>query len=153
MSNKAVITTEENFYNNGIGIYVHACGDPDSVQYWLEICKRSGYRKPEEDSYGWAYLVATIANFFGSGISVGIDTVDNLDCNNGDNGVYFIRDWNIVGGKYNEYENNLLKTVLNPGEIKELSTGNIVMSKETFNEYEEIAKRDARRRIKLYNEI
>lgn len=104
MGNRAVITTKENFDTNGIGIYVHWNGGKESVQKWLDICKKKGYRKPEDDCYGWAYLVREIANYFDSGISVGIDRVDRLDCNNYDNGVWFIEDWKIVGGRYNEYE-------------------------------------------------
>jgi hypothetical protein len=38
-----------------------------------------------------------IANYFGGdGLSVGIDICQNLDCDNYDNGVYFIQGWEIV---------------------------------------------------------
>lgn len=101
MGNRAVITTKENFENNGIGIYLHWNGGRDSVEPFLEYCKIRGYRSPETDNYGWASLVRVISNFFGGdGLSIGVDTVNNLDCDNGDNGVYFIEDWQIVGRKY-----------------------------------------------------
>lgn len=100
MGNRAVITTQENFDNDGIGIYLHWNGGRDSVQAFLEFCKRKEYRPPEYDNYGWAYLCATIANFFGDGLSIGIDKVSNLDCDNWDNGVYIIKGWDIVGRKY-----------------------------------------------------
>lgn len=105
MGNRAVITTEENFKNNGIGIYVHWNGGRDSIEAFLEYCKRQGYRPPEQDNYGWAYLTTTIGNFFGTGDSVGIDVVKHLDCDNWDNGVYFIKNWEIVGRKY--FENGI----------------------------------------------
>ena len=112
MGNRAVITTKENFDNNGIGVYLHWNGGRDSVNAFLTYCKMKGYRAPEEDSYGWARLVQVISNFFEGGLSIGIDTVSNLDCNNGDNGVYFIENWKIVDRKYfsgseqNEYDLN-----------------------------------------------
>ena len=102
MGNRAVITTRENFENNGVGIYLHWNGGRDSVEGFLEYCKRRGYRKPDEDSYGWAYLVTTIANCFGDGLSVGIDVVNNLDCDNFDNGAYIIEGWDIVDRIYFE---------------------------------------------------
>lgn len=102
MGNRAVITTEENFKNNGIGVYVHWNGGRDSIEAFLEYCKRQGYRPPEDDCYGWAYLVTTLGNFFGSGLSLGVDVVNRLDCDNYDNGVYFIENWEIVGRKYFE---------------------------------------------------
>lgn len=100
MGNRAVITTKENFDNNGIGIYVHWNGGRDSIEAFLKYCKLAGYRPPDKDCYGWAYLTRVITNFFNDGLSCGIDTVKNLDCDNCDNGTYFIEDWEIVGRKF-----------------------------------------------------
>ena len=97
MGNRAVITTRENYENNGIGIYVHWNGGRDSVEAFLDYCAYKGYRKPEEDCYGWARLAQVIANFFGGTNSIGMDTVNHLDCDNWDNGVYFIKDWKVSG--------------------------------------------------------
>ena len=102
MGNRAVITSQENFDNDGIGIYLHWNGGRDSVRAFLEYCKRKGYREPTDDCYGWAYLCATIANYFGDGLSLGIDRVSQLDCDNYDNGVYIIDGWDIVDRKYFE---------------------------------------------------
>lgn len=102
MGNRAVITTEENFNNNGIGIYVHWNGGRDSIEAFLKYCELQGFSKPEEDCYGWARLCQVIANFFGGDSAVGIDVCSHLDCDNWDNGVYFIKDWKIVGRKYFE---------------------------------------------------
>lgn len=100
MGNRAVITTEYNFKNNGVGVYLHWNGGRDSVEAFLNYCKMKGYRAPEDDCYGWARLCQVVGNFFGGGLSVGIDTVDRLDCNNYDNGVYIIENWEIVDRKY-----------------------------------------------------
>lgn len=101
MGNRAVITTKANFENNGIGIYLHWNGGRDSVTAFLKYCELKGFRAPDDDNYGWARLAQVIANFFGGdGLSIGVDTVDRLDCDNGDNGVYFIKGWEIVGREY-----------------------------------------------------
>lgn len=100
MGNRAVITTRKNFENDGVGVYLHWNGGYDSVSAFLKYCELKGYRSPSEDSYGWARLCQVIANFFGGGLSVGIDTVSNLDCDNWDNGVYIIDGWRIVDRQF-----------------------------------------------------
>ena len=100
MGNRAVITTRENFENNGVGVYLHWCGDRNSVEAILKYCELKGYRKPTDDCYGWAYLCGVITNYFGNGLSCGIDTINNLDCDNWDNGVYIIDGWHVVGREF-----------------------------------------------------
>ena len=102
MGNRTVITTKEGFENNSLGIYLHWNGGRDSVEAFLKYCELKGYRSPSEDNYGWARLCQVIGNFFGGSLSVGIDVVSNLDCNNGDNGTYIINGWKIVDRKYFE---------------------------------------------------
>lgn len=105
MGNRAVITTRENFENNGVGVYLHWNGDRGNVEAILKYCEVKGYRKPTDDCYGWAYLCGVITNYFGNGLSCGIDTINNLDCDNWDNGVYIIDGWQIAGREYfNDYE-------------------------------------------------
>lgn len=100
MGNRAVITTNEKRPNK-LGIYIHWNGDPRSVKAFLTYAKMRGFRCPENDCYGWARLAQVIANFMGKeGLSVGIDVVDRLDCDNWDNGVYVIENWEIVGREY-----------------------------------------------------
>lgn len=103
MGNRAVITTEKNFENNGVGVYLHWNGGYDSVSAFLKYCEIKGYRTPDTDNYGWARLCQVVGNFFGGSTSIGIDTVDKLDCDNYDNGVYIIKGWEIVDRKYNNY--------------------------------------------------
>lgn len=109
MGDRAVITTKKNYENNGIGIYLHWNGDRTSVDSFLEYCKMKGYRSPEDDSYGWARLCQIIGNFFEGTLSIGIDTVDRLDCDNLDNGTYLIEDWKVVGRKFNYFEDYINK--------------------------------------------
>lgn len=104
MGNRAVITTKANMDNNGVGVYLHWNGGRDSVRAFLKYCELKGYRAPSEDNYGWARLCQVIGNFFGGSTSLGIDTVNHLDCNNWDNGVYLIEGWEIVGRMYFEGE-------------------------------------------------
>lgn len=115
MGNRACITTKENFENNGCAIYIHWNGGFDSVSAFLKYCELKGYRSPDTDCYGWARLCQVIGNFFGGTLSVGIDTVDKLDCNNGDNGVYIIEGWKIVDRKFfkgNEQMNHSMEDML-----------------------------------------
>ena len=101
MGNRAVITLkphEGEIYDNQIGIYVHWNGGRDSIEAFLTYCKLRGFRSPSSDSYGFARLTQVIANFFGGdGLSIGVDVCKHLDCHNYDNGVYLIKDWEIVG--------------------------------------------------------
>lgn len=106
MGNRAVIATSgylEVQNSNDIGVYVHWNGGRDSVQAFLTYCKLQKFRSPETDNYGWARLCQVIANYMGAsggGLSVGIDKCCNLDCDNYDNGVYIIKDWEIIGRVY-----------------------------------------------------
>ena len=98
MGSRCVITTEA----KEIGVYLHYNGDPDFVASLLHYCSLAGIRKPENDCYGWARLCQVAANYFGGTLSIGIDQYDRLDTDNGDNGVYIIRDWEIVGREFGE---------------------------------------------------
>lgn len=103
MGNRAVITTKENFENNGVGVYLHWNGGYDSVSAFLKYCELKGYRSPDTDCYGFARLCQVIGNFFGGSTSLGIDTVNKLDCDNYDNGVYIIEGWKIVDRKHKRH--------------------------------------------------
>ena len=103
MGNRAVITASKSLdvaKSNDIGIYLHWNGGRDSVEAFLKYCELKQYRNPSNDNYGWARLCQVIANYFGGGNSIGIDKCCHLDCDNGDNGVYIIEGWKIVGRQY-----------------------------------------------------
>lgn len=115
MGNRAVITNDL----NGIGIYLHWNGGRDSVEAFLKYCELKGVRKPESDSsYAFARLAQIISNYFGGTLSIGINQCSKLDCDNGDNGTYIIKGWEIVDRKYftgaeqNEYDlNEMLQSI------------------------------------------
>lgn len=100
MGNRAVITTVNGIANDDIGIYLHWNGGRDSVEAFLTYCRMKGFRPPEKDNYGWARLCQVIGNYFGGELSIGIDRCSRLDCDNGDNGVYYIKGWKIVGREF-----------------------------------------------------
>ena len=100
MGNRAVITTRENFNNDGVGVYLHWNGGRDSVQAFLTYCIMKGFREPTSDNYGWARLCQVIGNFFGGELSIGIDKCSHLDYDNYDNGTYIIDGWDIVDREY-----------------------------------------------------
>lgn len=92
MGNRAVITTPE----KDLALYLHWNGGRDTVEPLLRYCELQGYRPPSSDSYGWARMAQVMGNFFGGSLSVGIDRFDRLG-DQGDNGVYVIDGWKIVG--------------------------------------------------------
>lgn len=99
MGNRAVITFGREG-SNSVGVYIHWNGGRGSVRAFLDTCRARGYRCPANDpAYAMACLVSVLREFFGpDGLSVGVDTLKNLDCDNHDNGVYQVgADWRIVG--------------------------------------------------------
>ena len=105
MGNRAVITASKSrdvAESNDIGIYLHWNGGRDSIEAFLKYCELKRYRSPSKDNYGWARLCQVIANYLGGETGIGIDNCCHLDCDNGDNGVYIIEGWKIVGRQYFE---------------------------------------------------
>lgn len=107
------ISVNEQNMNTKLGIYLHWYGDKETVKALLEEVKSKQPRGVISDpSYGYARLCQIIADkitadtlaspfetakthAYESGIGIGI--VSELDCYNGDNGVYYIDDnYNIV---------------------------------------------------------
>lgn len=94
MGNRAVITLDKNINSNSVGIYLHWNGGVESVIAFGEAARLLGVRSPDSDpSYALARLVQIIGNFFGGTTSVGVAKLHELDCNNGDNGTFFLS-WN-----------------------------------------------------------
>ena len=92
MGNRAVIK----FKDCEVGIYLHWNGGRDSVEAFLDYCIMKEFRDGE---YGVARMAQIIGNYFGGNLSIGAcGTLCALsDLNPGDNGVYIIDDWKIVG--------------------------------------------------------
>lgn len=85
-----------------VGVYLHWNGVRDDVEAFLGACKELGYRGGASDNYGIARFAQTVCNFFGGkGLSCGVDTLNRLDTNNYDNGVYVVDDnWKIIGREF-----------------------------------------------------
>ena len=92
---------------NLVGVYVHWNGGIESIKPFCQAAKEIGFRCPTGDrSYGVARFTQLVANFFGgtSSTSIGVDTLENLDTNNYDNGVYIVgEDWEIIGREFDNY--------------------------------------------------
>jgi len=104
MGNRAVIA----FVNdkgeqdkNSVGIYLHWNGGRDSVEGFLQTAKDYGLRS---GNYGVARLTQIIANGIGGTLSLGVDMLKNLDCDNYDNGVYWVdQNFDIVDREYTQH--------------------------------------------------
>lgn len=99
MGNRAVITTSTS-KTEGLGIYLHWNGGLESVLAFLDVARERGYHDPAADeSYAMARLTGVLHEFFGPAdtLNLGIGTLDRLDCDNWDNGVFVIgKGWEIV---------------------------------------------------------
>lgn len=155
MGNRAIITTRENFRTNGIGIYLHWNGGRDSVNAFLRYCKLKRYRSPEADSYGWLRLCQVIGNFFGGGLSAGIENIDFTKNPHTDNGVYIIEDWEIVDRKYFsglEQDNYKLSEFLE--EIDETMPVGEQLGKDFFNSKEvEVSLLEIGDEVLIFDEV
>lgn len=95
MGNRAVLILES---MPTVGIYLHWNGGLESVLAFLEAAKRRGVRDPSSDgTYCLARLTQTIGEYFSAPgeypdyeCSLGVGPVSDLDCDNGNNGVYWI---------------------------------------------------------------
>lgn len=97
MGNRAVIQfgTEA----KASGIYLHWNGGPESVRAFLDAAKELDVRT--DDTYGPARLCQIIGNWFGGTLSIGVGSIDDMDCDNGDNGLYVVDEaFNIVARKH-----------------------------------------------------
>ncbi len=96
MGNRAVI--QFGLSEHAVGIYLHWNGGIESVRAFLDAARE---RKVSGDGcYQVARLAQIIGNFFGGTQSLGVATVDRLDCDNGDNGTFIVVGWHIVGVKH-----------------------------------------------------
>jgi hypothetical protein len=84
MGNRAVIQV----IGCDAGIYIHWNGGRASVEGFLQAAR--GFGVGGDPQYVTARLVQIIGNWMGGTLSVGVDAVIRLDCDNGDNGVYFV---------------------------------------------------------------
>lgn len=139
MGNRAVIATSD--MPEAIGIYLHWNGGRDSVESFLKYCELKGYEPPSLNGYclgySFARLCQVIGNFFGGTCSIGIDKLYNLDVDNGDNGLYIINGWKIVGRKYapgreqNEYDMKEILLAIDEAQPESEQIGEYISAEET----------------------
>lgn len=89
MGNRAVLKFMDD--NDQPTIYLHWNGGRSSVQAFLNVAKKMNLRA---DSYGVARMCQIIGNFFGGNLSLGCNK-KVYSC--GDNGIYLIKNFEIVG--------------------------------------------------------
>lgn len=89
-----------------MGIYLHWNGGVSSIRAFLEAAKRLEIRDGVSDnSYCIARMAQMIGNFFGGTLSLGISTLNRLNCDNYDNGVYVVdENWEIIGREFVSHE-------------------------------------------------
>ena len=106
MGNRAVITftngSDKTYPKNGIGYYLHWNGGRASVEAFLQATRAVMGDRLGDETYGKARLAQFIGTFIGGNLSFGIGTLDELDCDNGDNGLYIIdpKTMRITGREY-----------------------------------------------------
>lgn len=89
MGNRATLKFQDEA--NQPNIYLHWDGGRASVQAFLNVAKAMNFRA---DSYGVARMCQIIGNFIGGNLSLGCS--NNLG-DYSDNGIYLIKDFEIVG--------------------------------------------------------
>lgn len=100
MGNRAVIAFGDG-KDDSVGLYLHWNGGRASVEAFLQAARELGNRGPVIDNYGVARLAQIIGNYFGGTTSLGVGRLDELDGDNGDNGVYLVNDaWVITGRRH-----------------------------------------------------
>lgn len=94
MGNRAIVKP----IDQNVGVYLHWNGGVESVTAFLEYCKLKNYRA-FNDSYGIARFCQVVGNFFGGGLSIGLET-DVTESEEYakwmDNGIYVVDGWDIV---------------------------------------------------------
>lgn len=99
MGNRCLIVPKG---QENLGVYLHWNGGVDSVTAFLEYCKMKEYRPfggKNADGYGIARFCQVVGNYFGGGLSIGIEAIttelteDYAEAY--DNGIYIIDGWEI----------------------------------------------------------
>lgn len=99
MGNRCLIVPKG---QENLGVYLHWNGGVDSVTAFLEYCKIKDYRPfggKNADGYGIARFCQVVGNYFGGGLSIGIEAI-TTELTEGyaeayDNGIYIIDGWEI----------------------------------------------------------
>ena len=96
MGNRAVIAFKSKHQekDQSPAIYLHWSGSPHQVHGFLKAAKEFGIRG-DDPSYCMARLTQVIGNTIGGTLSMGIGCYGNFG-DQGNNGVYWIKNWEVV---------------------------------------------------------
>jgi hypothetical protein len=101
MGNRAVIALDE-YSDDAIGIYLHWNGGRDSIEGFLQAAREQMSGRLGDPRYGRARLIQVIGTFMEGSLSLGMGKCSELDCDNGDQGVYIVdsETLTITGRRY-----------------------------------------------------
>lgn len=88
-----------------VGVYLHWDGDENTVRAMLAMCGERGYRSPdaEREPLGLAKLVGVACNLAtsrgrdGYSVRIAVNPLAHYHPATLDNGIWLIRDWELVG--------------------------------------------------------
>lgn len=99
MGNRALVKLNK---SDNVAVYLHWNGGIGSVRAFLKYCELRGFRV-DNGGYGVARFAQIVGNFFGGGLSVGIqpcmahtEEEYNEESWGLDNGIYVCENWEIV---------------------------------------------------------
>lgn len=117
MGNRAVITFRAK--PKAKCVYVHWNGGRASIEGFLLAAKNAGLDFSKEDDDAIYALRDLIQPFFGKYSSVAVDTYEESDTDNMDNGVYVIdKNFSIIDRKFFDPD---MREEINPDETKEVA--------------------------------
>lgn len=109
MGDRAVISNK----SKKMGVYLHWYGYREFVESVLAYCDVKKYRSPDvDDEYGWARLCQVAGNTIGGNLSVGVGIFNRMDTDNWDNGIYIIKDWDIVDRLFTHSKDEKMKDTM-----------------------------------------
>lgn len=104
MGNRAVIAFKDKHISkeHSPAIYLHWNGGRDSIEAFLKASSIIGIRWGDA-TYACARMAQIIGNWMGGSLSLGVSTYANLDTDNGDNGVFWVENAEIVDREFVRY--------------------------------------------------
>ena len=118
MSNSGIVQFKN---NNEYGVYLHWNGGRDSIEAFLKYCKLKGYSNNDICRF-----IQVVSNYFGGGNTIYLEPINKV---NADNGIYIVDNWEIIGRKkydyneQNEYDINNMLLEIDRAQPKELQLG------------------------------
>ena len=98
MGDRAVVT----FKGSKAGVYLHWHGSKETVEAFLTETKAVMKGREGDVQYATARFIAVCASHISGNLSLGVGALSELDCDNGNNGLYICSadDFTILERKY-----------------------------------------------------